>query len=170
MAKGQRYQAGQYTQNLYYGGQMITEHLHNLFIEGHNREHKGHNREHIDSSGETDTEERDSCPFCALACILHSRSSTVLSILRERDSQGRYTGWPEAAVYAESLSWCLKTAAPGLIRHNPELAQRIIDANLSPAASLGRKGGQATTPAKTEASRTNGKKGGRPARDSSAFD
>lgn len=35
---------------------------------------------------------------------------------------------------------------------------------------LGRKGGQSTTPAKTEASRTNGKKGGRPARDFSAFD
>lgn len=45
-----------------------------------------------------------------------------------------------------------------------------VQAKRAIAAALGRKGGQATTPAKTEASRTNGKKGGRPAHDFSAFD
>lgn len=47
-----------------------------------------------------------------------------------------------------------------------------IHSSTSPAALLGRKGGQARTPTKTRASQANGQKGGRPKqeRDTSAFD
>lgn len=60
------------------------------------------------------------------------------------------------------------TTSQWLIRFNQMVRQEQIEE--SPAASLGRKGGQSTTPAKTEASRSNGKKGGRPPIDTSAFD
>lgn len=63
------------------------------------------------------------------------------------------------------------TAYQWLIRFNQTVRQEQIESSSRIAAELGRKGGQAATEAKTQASRENGKRGGRPARiNSSAFD
>lgn len=98
--------------------------LYNAFIEGHSGDH-------LDSLGRDDSEERAACPFCRLALALHSRHPRIVAILEERDSRGRYLNGPETIAYASSISWCMKTAAPGMLRHEPGLATRILALDLN---------------------------------------
>ena len=53
-------------------------------------------------------------------------------------------------------------SARKLRERSDTLVARIVDAKNPAAVALGRLGGEAKTPAKSEASRINGRKGGRP--------